>query len=188
MLKIRTELFTFCSTIFRSFEGSSVIDFEWKWLGFSVLRFYPFLKSVFTHQKGDFSVLVLAAVCGFCLLKHLVFGFWHLVFGFSFRWCGFRVSGLALIHPRPQGYSFYLLSFRRPRDQKKWRGLGTRMALIRSSPLGRGWRVRVNDPINFPITECAPTLDPGFHSFWKWAIKKWYPLGVLVGKIYCHRS
>ena len=65
-------------------------------LGFSVLRFQLFFRSVFlvfVPKNFGFSVLVFIAVCGYTYFQHLVFGFlekYQRVFGFDIR-CSFRI-------------------------------------------------------------------------------------------------
>ena len=65
-------------------------------LGFSVLRFWLFFRSVFSvfvPKDFGFSVLVFIAVCRFFVYQHLVFGFrrsYLRFFGFVMR-CGFWV-------------------------------------------------------------------------------------------------
>ena len=80
-------------------------------LGFSVLRFWPFFRSVFPFfapKNFGFSILVSVAVCSFSVLEHLFFGFrqkYKPSFGFGIP-CGFRfsliVSGFSSAIDAPQ--------------------------------------------------------------------------------------
>ena len=61
-------------------------------LGFTVLRFWLFFRSVFVPKNLGFSVLVFISVCGFFRLLASGFRFsrkYERVFGFDIR-CGFR--------------------------------------------------------------------------------------------------